>query len=311
MDLLDFEFLKNNLNTHGLNGSDSSLGNLFLLQERYKINLLLQNNLLLRYFDFSESIHGYAFPLTLKTSNQDYLQEFINQITNKEVKDKIPLCLFSAEQKNEFDSFLKTSNSPYKIEWQTNPADSDYIYLQEKLSLLSGNKLQKKKNHISQFNRHFQNTSFIYFDKSNFSQALYDDFLLVAQNWINEHSQFEKESLLATYDSEMKSIKKALDNLVVLDFCGGILYIDLNPVAITLASKISDDILDIHFEKCLSSASKPGGYAVINNLFAKHSSSFKFINREEDLGIEGLRKAKLSYKPVQILEKYYGLLIKN
>ena len=131
------------------------------------------------------------------------------------------------------------------------------------------------------------------------------DFLKVAKKWLCELSGNVDNSVC----HESKSIEFAINHLSSFDFFGGILYINEKPRAITLASKISEEVIDIHFEKCLADAAKDGGYAMINNLFAKECRNFKYINREEDLGIEGLRKAKLSYKPEIILDKYYGTLI--
>ena len=74
----------------------------------------------------------------------------------------------------------------------------------------------------------------------------------------------------------------------------------------TLASPVSPNVLDIHFEKALSGYATDGAYSVVNNLFAKESKNFMYLNREEDMGVEGLRKAKLSYKPDIILDKFYG-----
>ena len=310
MTISEFGQIKDNLNTSGFLGSDAALGNLFMLQERYKIDCCVLNGLLFRHFDFSDSIRGFAFPIIIGKQQNNYLEQFITHITQNNTKNEIPLCLFSEQQKKELDNFLMVSNSSYHIDWQSNREDSDYIYLTEKLITLSGNKLQKKKNHISQFNRHFQNCSFVYFDKDTFSQTLYDAFLFVAERWITEQEQTNDAHRLSDYYSEIESVKLALDNISIFNFCGGILYIDTAPVAITLASKISDEVLDIHFEKCLTQAAKYGGYAVINNLFVKHCNSFRYINREEDLGIEGLRKSKLSYKPAVILDKFYGTLTK-
>ena len=106
---------------------------------------------------------------------------------------------------------------------------------------------------------------------------------------------------------EQVIIKNALDNFAYFskhaDMKGGILFVENEPVAFCLSSTLSDSVTDIHFEKCLADFAKDGGYAVINNEYAKTIST-KYINREEDLGIEGLRKAKRSYYPEIILEKF-------
>lgn len=308
--MVDFEYLKNNINTAGLLGCDTAIGNLFILKDRYHINFAIGNNILFREYNYSESIKGFAYPLNICDNKDELFKYFFSYITNNSLKDKISLCLFTKEQTEAFDSFLKKEKLQYHIEWKTNPADSDYIYLQSDLELLPGKKLQKKKNHISKFNRTFQNPSFVFFDKTNCSSKIIDDFVQVAEKWVDEQ-EAKNQFSTADYFSELKSLKETIYNINVLDLFGGILYINDCPVAITLASKISNDVLDIHFEKCLSEAAAFGGYAVINNLFIKNLKEYKYINREEDLGIEGLKKAKLSYKPEIILEKYFGELIKN
>ena len=102
-------------------------------------------------------------------------------------------------------------------------------------------------------------------------------------------------------------INEALENFDYLfkeiQFSGLIGYADGIPFAFCLSSRLSEDVTDIHFEKCLSSFARDGGYAVINNECAKTITT-KYINREEDLGIEGLRKAKLSYYPEIIIPKF-------
>ena len=81
-----------------------------------------------------------------------------------------------------------------------------------------------------------------------------------------------------------------------------ILKIDGKPVAMTLGEPLGNDCFVVHFEKAISGID--GAYATINNFFSETLTDYKYINREEDMGIEGLRKAKLSYKPEILLEKY-------
>ena len=107
---------------------------------------------------------------------------------------------------------------------------------------------------------------------------------------------------------ELQSIELALKNAELLRFTGGVLYVKGEPAAMTLASPISDSVLDVIYEKAIEEYEKNGVYAVINQQFSKRNGSYLYLNREEDMGVEGLRKAKLSYKPTLILEKFYGLV---
>ena len=89
---------------------------------------------------------------------------------------------------------------------------------------------------------------------------------------------------------------------------GAILYVEGMPVGMTMASQIIPGVWDIHFEKVIDEYANNGGYAVINKMFAETLAGARLINREEDIGIEGLRKAKLSYYPLTILDKCHATL---
>lgn len=313
MNISDFEYLKQNLQNTELLGSDSSLGNIFLLQPKYNTELSIHNNIFYRQYFGTENRFGYAFPLNLEaksSSKYDYLKDAISFIIQSHVnKSEINFCLCTQEQKNAIDECFLKNFPEYKIQWYTNRDDCDYIYLCENLIKLSGNTLQKKKNHISKFMRKFENQwEFKTYPENDISH----DILQVEENWFNERSNdAEKafdESLLLL---EKESIKTALENANLLQLSGAVLYINEKPVAMTLASPISTETLDIHFEKALSYAAQNGAYAVINNLFCKQNTNYKYINREEDMGVEGLRHAKLSYKPELLLDKFYGKVVKS
>ena len=87
---------------------------------------------------------------------------------------------------------------------------------------------------------------------------------------------------------------------------GAVLYVEEKPVAMTLGSEISHLVFDINFEKALREYD--GVYAVINNEFAKTLTKYEYINREEDMGLEGLRKSKLSYNPCIIIDRFNARL---
>lgn len=305
MDVSEFLFLKTNLNTKGLTASDSALANIYLLEPKYHTQISVKNNCLIRKYNGKDNRSGFAFPIPLKDAPDDYLKNAVSDLL-KTHSDKTPLrfCLCTMEQKNALDKCFAENFSAYKISWDSNRGDSDYIYLSEKLATLSGKTLHKKKNHVSKFLREYEN-SFTF--KLFPDEDVAEDILKIEDEWFSERSNdvekaFDEKSL----DLEKESIKIALDNKDVFGFTGGVIYIDEKPAAFCLASPASDTTLDIHFEKVLADIAVNGGYAAINNLFAKENRSYLYINREEDMNVEGLRHAKLSYKPEIILDKYFG-----
>lgn len=92
---------------------------------------------------------------------------------------------------------------------------------------------------------------------------------------------------------------------------GGILYAGGEPAAMTLASGISAVCVDVHFEKAVGAYAKNGAFAAVNQCFAASpaASAYEYVNREEDMGVEGLRRAKESYDPVYKVQKYYGEIL--
>ncbi len=182
---------------------------------------------------------------------------------------------------------------------------SDYIYRTEDLAALSGKKYGKKRNHIKQFKAKRPDYRFEPLASGNLQDARE-----IEEKWLEEALAFDAANA-GDLQIEKEIIFSALENFEIFGqacgMTGGLLYVDNKPAAFCVASLLSAAVTDVHFEKCLSPYARDGGYAVINNEFSK-SVKTEFINREEDLGIEGLRKAKLSYYPINVLEKYNGTI---
>ncbi|MCR4821912.1 MAG: phosphatidylglycerol lysyltransferase domain-containing protein [Treponema sp.] len=313
LSLKDFHFLKDCLLSAGLEGSDTSLVNIFLLQKKYDTKTAIEKGWLFRYYSGAENRRGYGFPLKLcdnKMSEEDKnhsLGEALALIKKdaEENGRKMKFCLLSESQKNIIEECLKKDFPELKFEWQTSLDDCDYIYRRESLAALQGKTYHKKKNHVSRFLRKYEGKW--EFRSLNLC-SISDDMIYVAGKWLEERfatvEMSGEEKKILSLEHEM--IKSALENKEDFALDGGVLYTEGKPVAMTLASKISDSILDVHFEKCLSQAAADGAYAAINWCFASASDSVEFLNREEDMGVEGLRKAKLSYHPDKLLEKYYS-----
>ncbi len=169
----------------------------------------------------------------------------------------------------------------------------DYIYKREDLATLSGKKYHSKRNHLSNFSKKY-NWSYEPLSAENLNE-----FLAFSDKWYLDKG--------IEQDSGLKVEKKALGEILLSDtginYKGALIKVEDRVVAITLGSPINSFTFDIHYEK--ADKDFKGAYALINREFAlRELVGYTYINREDDLGIEGLRKAKLSYKPEIILEKY-------
>lgn len=168
----------------------------------------------------------------------------------------------------------------------------DYIYRASDLIELSGKKYHAKRNHIARFMREYPNAIYEPVDERNVELCIE-----TTSVWLEQSEQTPE--LIA----ESQVIVKTLRNLKELGLVGGIIKVGETPVAVSVGAPMSENLYVIHFEKALKAY--PGAYALINREFAKaNCSEYEYINREEDLGSEGLRKAKLSYYPEFLVEKY-------
>lgn len=175
----------------------------------------------------------------------------------------------------------------YERDW------ADYIYDCEKLTTLAGKKLHGKRNHIKQFQT--QNPEWVYetIDETNV-EACID----MAKKWCRDNCCQEDDEK----EEEFHLVIQALRNHQALGMKGGLLRTAQGVVAFTLGCPITRDTFDVSFEKAYSEVH--GAYPMINQQFVQHElQQYKYINREEDVGVEGLRKAKLSYYPELLLKK--------
>ena len=173
----------------------------------------------------------------------------------------------------------------------------DYLYNSEDLINLSGKKYQPKRNHISYFMKN-NNWTYERLSKENIPEC-YE----MSKLWLESSLEEYREEL----EGELKIIKRVFDNYDDLDYIGGVLKVDGRVVAYTMGEPASKDVFCVHIEKAFSDIR--GAYPMINQQFVKNElSDYKYINREDDTGAENLRKAKLSYYPAILAEKYEAKL---
>ncbi|MDD2436239.1 MAG: phosphatidylglycerol lysyltransferase domain-containing protein [Massilibacteroides sp.] len=168
----------------------------------------------------------------------------------------------------------------------------DYIYLRKDLAQLKGKKYQSKRNHINNFKKSYAYTYV------PLTPEIIPQCLDLERQWYKNRTEEDSEQLR----NERRSMTYALENYDRLGIIGGAICVDGKIVAFSYGAPINQDTFGVHVEK--ADINYEGSYALINQEFAAHIPDyFTYVNREEDLGIPGLRKAKLSYQPAILLEK--------
>ncbi|MDR3350122.1 MAG: phosphatidylglycerol lysyltransferase domain-containing protein [Prevotellaceae bacterium] len=175
----------------------------------------------------------------------------------------------------------------------------DYIYHSGDLINLSGKKFQSKRNLISRFNKNFE------WHYESVTAANLQECVQMNEEWCRIYACHENSSLQA----ETCAVRRALNYFSDEMLAGGLLRADGKVIAYTVGEQINSDTFIVHIEKAFGEKF-PGAYQAINREFAeRHAAHLKYINREDDTGDEGLRKAKLSYRPAFMIEKYSAALI--
>nr|WP_297174090.1 phosphatidylglycerol lysyltransferase domain-containing protein [uncultured Agathobaculum sp.] len=171
----------------------------------------------------------------------------------------------------------------------------DYIYLAEKLRTLSGKKLQSKRNLVNRFKAAYEGRwSYEDMTGQNTKDAFGYHIRWCKQNGCAENRDFQGETC---------AIVQALHYFDRLNLRGGLLRLDGEVIAFTFGCKAAPDLYVVQIEK--ADHSIPGAYQMINQQFVLHNcGDVEYVNREEDLGLEGLRKAKKSYYPAMRGVKY-------
>ena len=174
----------------------------------------------------------------------------------------------------------------------------DYVYAIDDLADLKGKKLQKKRNHVNRFWENHPDCKAVVLEDAN--EGLAREFL---EQW---YAKRLEEDPYADFDMERRALSRGLKHRKALDMEGLLLMEGETVLAFTMGSPMSDTVFDIHFEKADPDAD--GAYAAVNREFARYlrdrHPELQFLDREEDMGLEGLRRAKLSYKPHHMVEKY-------
>lgn len=203
------------------------------------------------------------------------------------------------------DCALLEALFPGKFRYHFDRDAFDYVYDIHDLADLKGRKFQRKRNHLNRFRTDRPDCVLEPITAENLPQAAQ-----LVRDWYDLRL---RENPHADYHMEQAALKKALAQWDELGLEGMLLKEGNGVLAMTAGSRLSADTFDIHFEKALDI--HDGAYAAINQGFAAYlreqHPDIRFLNREDDLGLEGLRKAKLSYCPDHLVEKNWACLLED
>ncbi len=171
--------------------------------------------------------------------------------------------------------------------------NNDYVYLTDNLIKLPGNKYHKKKNHVNRFKKSYE------FEYKTFDEEVIESALSLQEDWCEFRNCQDNPDL----SDEHRAIYIALTHFDLLELKGGAILIDGKVEAFSFGEMLNPDTAVIHIEKANPRIN--GLYAVMNQTFcAEVWAGVKYVNREQDLGLDGLRQAKESYYPDHMVEKF-------
>ena len=220
------------------------------------------------------------------------MERAVNILREYTKSENRPLIFLGAE-----GTRLDTFNSIFSeiFSQEESRDDFEYLYLTENLKTLKGKKYHSKRNHISAFSKKYD------WQYETLTEQNLPEVLKMADKWTEAMKNVTEDSL--SIETENSALKKYLPLMKDLNLRGGCIRVNGEIIAFTFGSPINDFVFDIHVEKALPEFRT--AYSLINREFILNElSDFKYVNREDDMGLEGLRKAKLSYHPDILLKKY-------
>lgn len=190
---------------------------------------------------------------------------------------------------------------PGKFSLKADRNSADYLYKIDRLADLPGKKLHAKRNHINRFLEN--NPNWVY---EEITPDSLPECLALEREWYRASVIREDDAQAEDLGDEGRALRLAAAQYRQLGLEGGLLRVDGRLVAFTMGDPITADTFDVHFEKAYGEMQ--GGFAMINREFARRvrerHPTVKYLNRENDMGIPGLRKAKESYCPDLMVKKY-------
>lgn len=266
---------------------ERTFANVYLWSRHYSVTYAIVEGAIV--FRSTEDKLSFAYPVGEPEAVKRALEYIIHYF--EETEQEISFYNITEEQFEQLEAWY-----PQKFQIEYDRDAADYVYEQEKLDTLAGSKLSAKRNHINKFKKLYENWSYEALTEKNVEECFQMALKWRNQNGCEEHEEKRRE-ICVTLNS-LRLMKE-------LCLTGGVLRVNGEIIAFTIGEELCDDTFVVHIEKALSEYE--GAYQMINQQFVRNAcADYKYINREEDTGSEGLRKAKMSYKPAFLVQKGYA-----
>ena len=290
IELEDKEWIVPILRESVISGCHQNFGNLFAWREINDTKVAKVNDFLVAKQFISNVKDIYLYPMG-KGDVKPVIEEII-----RSVDKNLIFAGLSPEEANELDELY-----PGKFIYDQVRNDYDYVYLLEKMVSLKGKKLHRKRNHLNAFIRNNLVWTFETISEENKAECIE-----MNKKWCIDIGCKDDKSLM----DENCATKYFLKYFYELELQCGLIRVDNEVVAYTIGEVLNTDTYVVHIEKAFKDVQ--GAYPMINQQFAawvqEKYPHLIYINREEDMGAEGLRKAKLSYYPDKMAVKYCAVL---
>lgn len=287
IELKDKNEINKYFSTQNYRASEFCFANLFCWGKKFNTEFATHNGSL--FIRFRDNNHRNSY---LKPIGEGNLKDAIDVLLNDHKQFDTPFQLrgLTREMIAEIETTL-----PDRFDYQLNRSVSDYIYSSEKLIHLKGKKLQSKRNHINRFKRENQWK----YKSLTGNPVLVEECKNMLDKWLKINKEGKDPSL--EYDDFATTLM--LENFEYFDLKGGLICVDNEIAAFSIGEPLTKDTFIVHVEKAFTTIH--GAYSIINQQFIENEAAqFAYVNREEDMGLENLRQAKLSYQPDILLEKY-------
>ena len=282
--LEDKSWVEKCMKSAGFRGSEFTFSNLFNWQEGYELTIAQYEKFLLIKSGNGEEI-SYMYPI-----GEGDIASAVDVLKNDAERQKIAFSMYGipADRIEEVQNLL---GEGYTVEPVRD--NFDYIYTRESLATLAGKKLHAKRNHINKFLSLYPDWSVETITAENI-----DDAWKMNAEWCSR-----QECVSHSLRKESCAVQNAFENYFELGLTGALLRVNGNVVAYTMGNEVTEDTFVVHIEKAFTDIE--GAYTMINREFVKMlPEKYLYINREDDVGDLGLRKAKESYRPAMMYERY-------